>query len=106
MGENDIGVRIRDARQAAGMSQRQLSALSGIAQQTITRLETGLIRPKLDTVEKLAQALGMPLNVLMGIEAQDLTGEEATLLSRFRSLTPEQRRALLLMIGEIPGPKK
>lgn len=45
-------------RQEKGITQTELSKLSGIPQKTISRIENGLDIPTFDTVGKLMNALG------------------------------------------------
>lgn len=52
---------LKQARQAAGMSQLQLSEKSGISQQAISKLEKGKSSPSEYTMKQLAQALRVPL---------------------------------------------
>lgn len=50
------------------MSQRQLAALAGVNISTIVDLESGQTRrPQAATVGKLAEALGVPIEVLLDI---------------------------------------
>lgn len=51
-------------RDAMNMSQRQLSEKSGVAQKTISRIENGLDIPTIETLGKLANALGMKIIVV------------------------------------------
>jgi len=51
---------IRDRK---GLSQRQLSTLSGVAQKTISRMESGIDVPNFTTLIKLANGLGYTLEV-------------------------------------------
>ena len=44
-------------RKALGLTQEQLAKLSGVRQETICRLETGLHSPTVRTVEKIERAL-------------------------------------------------
>ena len=44
-------------RRALGLTQEQLARLSGVRQETICRLETGLHSPTVRTVEKIERAL-------------------------------------------------
>jgi transcriptional regulator with XRE-family HTH domain len=60
-----MAIPLRTARRLKGLSQDELSALSGVPQQTISKLERrGAQAPTWNTAWKLAQALG--------IEAQEL----------------------------------
>ncbi len=53
-------VTVREARKQRGLTQQQLSELSGVDQTTISDLETGRhTNPRLDTIKALAEALGI-----------------------------------------------
>ncbi len=53
-------IRLREARERAGLTQVELAEASGIPQSTISRLETGYTRAvDLDTLDRLARALGL-----------------------------------------------
>ena len=51
------------ARAAAGFSQKELSASSGIDQSDISRIERGLANPSVQTLDRIAEAMGMELNI-------------------------------------------
>ena len=51
------------ARQDAGLSQKQLEILSGVAQPCIARTEIGTTDPKLSTLLKLLEPLGLTLSI-------------------------------------------
>lgn len=55
-----IGEHIRDQRLRQGLTQRELGERAGIAEPTIRRYELGKLNPKIETVEKIAKALGVP----------------------------------------------
>ncbi len=52
-----IGEQLRSTRRRAGLSQSELSALSGLGINTITRCERGSIAVTLDTLDRLAEVL-------------------------------------------------
>ena len=54
---------IIDARKNTGLSQKQLSELTGIAQGDISRLENGNANPSLNTLKRLAAAMDMTLKI-------------------------------------------
>lgn len=57
--------KIKDARIAKGMSQVELARASGVSRATIIGLESGEItNSKLDTLRKLADALGLTMDAL------------------------------------------
>ena len=60
-----VGARIRAARESASLSQQELSRRSGIAQESLSRIETGRRDPRLGTLRRLAKGLGLSLDQLM-----------------------------------------
>ena len=59
----EVGERVRRAREAAGLSQRDLAARMGTSQAAIARLEAGGVEATLTTLQRVAVALGLELNV-------------------------------------------
>jgi transcriptional regulator with XRE-family HTH domain len=59
------GARLRRLRRERALSQRDLTRMTGIAFDTISRLETGKQRAQPRTIRKLADALGVEPRVLM-----------------------------------------
>ena len=63
------GARLRRIRRALALSQRDLSRMTGIAFDTISRLETGKQRAQPRTIRRLADVLGVePRKLLKGEE--------------------------------------
>ena len=54
---------IIDARQASGLTQKELSERTGIAQGDISKLEKGNANPSIRTLQRLADGMGMKLKV-------------------------------------------
>lgn len=50
-------------REQRGWSQRELADRAGMKQPQLARLETGQVEPKLDTLQRLAKAMGCDLHV-------------------------------------------
>jgi transcriptional regulator with XRE-family HTH domain len=59
------GPRLRRLRRERALSQRDLTRMTGIAFDTISRLETGKQRAQPRTIRKLADALGVEPRELM-----------------------------------------
>lgn len=57
--------RLREAREACGISQRNLGIKAGldefVASTRVNRYETGVHQPDLQTLQRLAKVLGLPL---------------------------------------------
>lgn len=61
-----IGVNIRHARKAAGITQRTLADLIGTSARTVHAIETGTGNPSLQTVVAAANAVGLRLGAIDG----------------------------------------
>lgn len=58
---NNIGMKIRIERTKRRMSQEELAELANLSRPTIGAIERGENSPSVDTVEAIANALGLPL---------------------------------------------
>ena len=63
----DIGQRIKAARKDIGLTQDQLAQKSGVATITIRQYETGKRQPRLEQLQKIADALDVSISYLLGI---------------------------------------
>jgi ribosome-binding protein aMBF1 (putative translation factor) len=52
-----------ELREQHGWSQRELAERAGMKQPQLARLETGQVEPKLDTLQRLAKAMGSRLTI-------------------------------------------
>jgi transcriptional regulator with XRE-family HTH domain len=59
----EVGERVHAAREAAGLSQRELARRMGTSQAAIDRLESGGVGATLTTLQRVATALGLEVNV-------------------------------------------
>lgn len=66
-----FGERLKSFREAAGWSQPELAANSGVPVGTIRDYEQGRRKPLLDTAVKLARALRQPLEAFLPDAAPD-----------------------------------
>jgi transcriptional regulator with XRE-family HTH domain len=60
-GDVDLGTRLRAAREAAGLSQRELARLSGLTNGTISLIEQNQTSPSVGSLKKLTDALSITL---------------------------------------------
>lgn len=68
----DPGIAIRDAREEAGLSQTELAARIGIAQSALSRIEAGRANLTLGTLQRVSDALGLPLGISVGTHRADI----------------------------------
>ena len=114
-----IGERLRELREEKKLSQGDIEKRTGLLRCYISRVENGHTVPAIETLEKMARALEVPLYQLFydGEEAPELpnlpkrrtaeeiawgsTGKEARFLTMFRRLLgridEDDRRLLLYM---------
>ena len=69
-----ITARLAEVRKDKGISQERLSELSGVSRVTIARFETGRQSPTLETLDRMAQALGVPIDAIADRKAVDDAG--------------------------------
>lgn len=62
------GSRIAEARRARGWTQGQLAERMGLTQQAIQRYEAGTRQLRAGTLERLAEALGVTVTYLLGLD--------------------------------------
>jgi transcriptional regulator with XRE-family HTH domain len=118
-----IGDRLRDLRNQKGMSQGDLEKRTGLSRCHISRFENGHTIPALQTLEKMARALEVPLYVLFydgevppavpqlaNLEGPDKSlwggaGKEQRTLNNFRRLlgqvSEDDRRILLCLASQL-----
>jgi DNA-binding XRE family transcriptional regulator len=63
--DETLGARVRAARKARGLTQAQLGAAAGFDQAVISKLERGRHEPRIDTLSRIAEALGTSVGSLL-----------------------------------------
>lgn len=66
-----IGKNIKRIRKEKGMTQKQLGELCGINEANVRKYELGKANPKIETVNKIASALGVTAFDIMGVDYFD-----------------------------------
>jgi transcriptional regulator with XRE-family HTH domain len=84
------GRMLREARQRAKLTQRELAAKSGIPQETIARIERGRADPRVNTLDRLLAACEFGLEVMprLGI------GIDRSQIHALLRLSPSDRLAV------------
>ena len=76
-GRRKFAERLRGLRRDAGMSQQRLAELSGVGRVTIARIESASQSPRLETIHRLAAAMGRPVQALMMDDWAEYSSESA-----------------------------
>ena len=105
----DIGKRLRELREAKGLSQRDVEDRSGLPRSQLSIIENGHSTPSFHVLERWAEALDIELHELFNVEHGQpeapvpperipVRSQERTLLGLFGQM-PAEDRALLISIA-------
>ena len=99
---------LRILRTTSGISQQKLAETIMVSQQSINKYENHNIEPDIETLIRIADHFGTSVDYLIGhntsphkettAQAYGLSGEEQTLLARYRALNTRQKKAVLSVI--------
>ena len=104
-----LGQRIRNHRTAKGLSQEKLAELSGCHPTYIGQIERGEKNATIESIEKVAVALHMPLSRLFEkLEAEETDARNIPLecYELLASKTPEEQEHIRRILLEIDRYKK
>ena len=79
-----IGKSIKAARKAAGLTQKELAQKLGISFQSVAQWENDLRRPKFETIQKIADALGTCRGAVRNVIDKDELLKQALVEARER----------------------
>ena len=65
----DVASRLRELREARGISMRTLAAKSGLSPNALSMIERSKTSPSVSTLYKLADALGVSITAFFGPES-------------------------------------
>ncbi len=72
-GEKALGLRLQQARQAAGLTQQELCQRSGLSYSTLAKIERGAIKsPSIFTIQQIAGVLNTTIDTLLGDVRQEV----------------------------------
>ena len=74
-GQRTFAHRLRNLRRESDLSQQKLAELSGVGRVTIARIEAASQSPRLETIQRLAAAMGYPIQALMMDDWKDFSAE-------------------------------
>ena len=98
-----IAARVRQARAQKGWTQEQLAEVLDVATETISRYEVGRFPPSLPMLSRLADALDVDLQSLLGMGPAGLTSVETELIEGWRGLDSEERIIVLKLVRRLDG---
>lgn len=95
----EIGKKIRKLREDRDMSMYRLTQITGVSGQHIKGIEEGTRQPTIETLQRLATALGTSLAEIFNEDMQSsyLSENERRLIENYRRLSEEKADVLLKM---------
>lgn len=95
----EVGHRVREAREAAGLTQERFAELIGISPQNVSCVERGLVGVSLTVLRRMCEILHVSSDsLLMGGTAQN---KADVLAHRLEKLPPEQFRVVQEVINSV-----
>lgn len=91
-----IGTRIKEAREAKGLTQEQLAEIVGLSSTHISVIERGVKAPKLETFIEIANALDVTSDsLLLDVLDNSLQVTATELSEQIKRLPPKEQRKIL-----------
>lgn len=100
----EIGIGIKNARLTVGITQAELARRLGITPQAISQYERGEKKPKIETIKKIADALGVSWFQLSHLDDLVATSEERVLDKEevYQSIAVDYTTAELFVMASEP----
>lgn len=91
-----IGSRIKEAREAKGLTQEQLAEIVGLSSTHISVIERGVKAPKLETFIEIANALDVTSDsLLLDVLDNSLQITATELSEQIKGLPPQEQKRIL-----------
>jgi len=86
----DIGAKIKASRKSKGINQKQLAEILKVSESMVSQYERGLKKPKIETIQKIASALGVSPVDITGWDYFDQTANVDLIADEVRALEAVQ----------------
>ena len=97
-----IGSRISEFRRARKLSQFQLAELAEVTDSYISHIETGRKKPSLESLVRIASALGITLDrILLGNQVADLKDYLPEIRNLMKDCSPYEKAVILDMVKSL-----
>lgn len=84
LSDQEIGKRIKTAREACHLTQNKFAAKIHVAQQTLSRYENGISGVPNELLEDIAKELDISLTYFLGVSSEEYSDEERLLIELYR----------------------
>ena len=97
----EIALAYEHLQEKSGMTQEYLAEKADLGFNYIYRLENKQLNVKLETIEKIIQALEVDMNTFFNIENQNQSGEFSQLIEDIRNLPTEKREPTIKALRDL-----
>ena len=99
---SELAIRLRQAREQAGLSQGQVAKLLGMHRPTISELEAGRRKVSADELALFAEKYGVSINWLTASPNEDEVDDRVTLAAReLSALRPEDLDRVVRLLASL-----
>ena len=84
---NSFGKKLREAREASGLSQKELAKTLNTVHTVVGRYERDEMKPTIDVVKKLALALNTTVGYLLGETEESNIFKDPDMIRRFKEIS-------------------
>jgi transcriptional regulator with XRE-family HTH domain len=107
----DIAKKIKQVREAKGMTAKQVISAVDMGAAMYSRIETGKTEPSLTTLEKIAKALGVSLSDFFANDDKmaDVNSYDGSLMEKVKAieaLNDDEKKTVFSIVDAFVGKKK
>ena len=102
--KQNIGLRVKAARQQRGLTQAQLAEAIDKAFETLSNIERGKTAPNFSTLHDIANVLGLPMREFFDVDEAELSDARQRLLIQLNTMISQmddRQLNLLLKLGQV-----
>lgn len=98
-----IGRQIKNAREAAGLTQEKFSELVGLAPKNVSDIERGVVGISLSALTRICEVLSITSDSILFENRGEHANSNSThtLITRLEQLSPEQHEIAMSMINKL-----
>ena len=96
-----VGGNISSRRKAMGFTQAQFAETLGIGPDSLSRIEKGVVAPRLERLAEIAKALDCPVADLFRMEGDPLSVKLDSLTDMLRPLPPEAQEEIFVLMMDL-----
>ena len=107
----DIAKRLKQIREAKGMTAKEVVSAVDMGAAMYSRIETGKTEPSLSTLEKIAKALGVDMSDFFSVEDlnTDINSYDGSLMEKVKAieaLNEEEKKTVFSIVDAFTGKRK